>query len=78
MEDELAPILSSESFVKFSDNDRCRISRGRVQDFLDRGLMSQGDTVSTRSAGLILTRRRCSVHKIYKGVVRKTRQPQEG
>jgi hypothetical protein len=46
MEDEPSPIISSESFVKFSDNDRCRVSRGRVQGFLDRGLMSQGDTVS--------------------------------
>ncbi|KAJ4331258.1 hypothetical protein N0V95_009913 [Ascochyta clinopodiicola] len=52
MEDNTVPRISPESFVKFSDDDRCRVSRSRVQDFLDRGLMSQGDTIFENSTDL--------------------------
>ena len=69
MEYELAPIISLETFVKFSDNDRCRVSRGRVQDFLDRGLMSQGDLVPAACIEPILIRRRCNIQEIHRGVV---------
>ncbi|KAI1401090.1 hypothetical protein F4819DRAFT_343182 [Hypoxylon fuscum] len=34
-------IISSDSFEKYADNDRCRVSKERVKDFLDRGLMIQ-------------------------------------
>ncbi|KAI0404658.1 hypothetical protein F4802DRAFT_565865 [Xylaria palmicola] len=41
MEIETDCIFSSESFDKYANNDRCRTSKERVQDFLDRGLMTQ-------------------------------------
>jgi hypothetical protein len=69
MEYEHPPIINSETFVKFSDNDRCRVSRSRVQDFLDRGLMSQGDLVLAASTEPMLIRRRCNLPEIHRGVV---------
>ncbi|KAI1774257.1 hypothetical protein F4818DRAFT_442415 [Hypoxylon cercidicola] len=41
MEVEPDCIFSSDSFEKYADNDRCRVSKERVKDFLDRGLMTQ-------------------------------------
>ncbi|OTB04208.1 hypothetical protein M426DRAFT_262427 [Hypoxylon sp. CI-4A] len=34
-------IFISDSFEKYANNDRCRVSKERVKDFLDRGLMTQ-------------------------------------
>lgn len=36
-------VISSDNFEKYGLNERCRVSRERVQVFLDRGLMSQGE-----------------------------------
>ncbi|KAI1370100.1 hypothetical protein F4677DRAFT_439289 [Hypoxylon crocopeplum] len=41
MEVEPDCIFSSDSFEKYADNDRCRVSKERVKDFLDRGFMTQ-------------------------------------
>ncbi|KAF1849699.1 uncharacterized protein K460DRAFT_360546 [Cucurbitaria berberidis CBS 394.84] len=41
MEVEPDCVISSDSFEKYGLNERCRVSRERVQDFLERGLMSQ-------------------------------------
>jgi hypothetical protein len=42
---EIGPyfIMSSDNFAKYGLNERCRVSKERVQDFLDGGLMSQGE-----------------------------------
>ncbi|KAI0181173.1 hypothetical protein GGR52DRAFT_577765 [Hypoxylon sp. FL1284] len=41
MEVEPDCIFVTDSFETYADNDRCRVSKERVQDFLDRGLMTQ-------------------------------------
>jgi hypothetical protein len=42
MEIEANCVISSDSFEKYGLNDRCRVSRERVQGFLDRGFMAKG------------------------------------
>ena len=54
--------MSSDSFAKYSLNERCRVSEERVQDFLDRGFMSQGKCHVPGYASVILPQTDSSVH----------------
>jgi len=44
MDIEAKCIVSSDSYQMFGVSDKRRGSSERVQDFLDRGLMSKGET----------------------------------
>lgn len=49
MEKELETAIGSENYDKYGFNERCRMSRQRVQDFVGRGLTSQGEAQYRRS-----------------------------
>lgn len=69
-------VISSDSFTKYGLNDRCRISKARVQEFLDEGLMSQGEIKLQLSLFSFLSQYRCRLQQIYRGAVRETHQRQ--
>lgn len=65
-------IISSESFDKYGLNERRRISKERVQDFLDRGLMSPGEVQSKASSELVLIQSSCHLPEVHREAIRET------
>lgn len=76
MEIEPDSVVSSDGFAKYGNNERCRVSKERVQDFLDRGLMSQGESQDLPLCELVLIHSRWRIPKIHRRAIREAHQRQ--
>ena len=69
MEIEADCIISSERFDKYGLDERRRTSKERVQDFLDRGLMSKGEVQSKVSSEPVLIQSSRHLSEVHRGVI---------
>lgn len=62
-------IIISESFDKYGLDERRRTSKERVQDFLDRGLMSQSEVQSKALSKLVLIQSSHRLPEVHRGAI---------